>query len=85
MIGVSVGFNEFQLGFMNFEFCREKLHVPNDTAGLPEPGMPELPWHPQILTDHLILFQQVGADYAHHITTGTPGFLNLHTALDTTY
>ena len=36
---------------------------------------------PQILEDKLTLSQQGGADYAHHINTGTPKFLNLPTAL----
>ena len=36
---------------------------------------------PQILADQLTLSQPGGADYAHHITTGTPGFSDLPTAL----
>ena len=32
-----------------------------------------LPWQPQILADQLTLSQPGGADYAHHITTATPG------------
>ena len=36
---------------------------------------------PQILADQLTLSQPGAADYAHHITTGTPGFLDLPTAL----
>ena len=36
---------------------------------------------PQILTDQLTLSQQGGTDYAHHITTGPLGFLDLPTAL----
>ena len=31
-----------------------------------------VPIHPQILADHLTLYQPGGAGYAHHITTGTP-------------
>ena len=31
-------------------------------------------WHPQILADQLTLSQPRGADYAYHISTGTPGF-----------
>ena len=31
-----------------------------------------VPIHPQILVDHLTLYQPGGAGYAHHITTGTP-------------
>ena len=51
-------------------------------AGLSEPG-PGLGGHetPQILTDQLTLSQQGGTDYAHHITTGPLGFLDLPTAL----
>ena len=36
--------------------------------------------HPD-LADQLTLFQPGGRDYAHLITTGTPGFLDLPTAL----
>ena len=41
------------------------------------------PWVCQvcILADQLILFQPGGTDYAHLITTGTPGFSDLPTAL----
>ena len=39
------------------------------------------PWHTQILADQLTLFQPGGTDYAHQITTGTPGFSDLLTAL----
>ena len=35
----------------------------------------------QILADQLTLFQPGGTDYAHLITTGTPGFSDLPTAL----
>ena len=41
------------------------------------------PWHPQILTDKLTLSQPGEANYAHHITNGTPGFSDLPTALHT--
>ena len=44
--------------------------------------MPGVPWHTQILADQLTLFQPGGTDYAHLITTGTPGFSDLPTALD---
>ena len=37
-----------------------------------------VPWHTQILADQLTLFQP---DYAHLITTGTPGFSDLPKAL----
>jgi hypothetical protein len=36
---------------------------------------------PQILADQLTLSQRGGADYAHHINTGTPGFSDLPMAL----
>ena len=45
------------------------------------PGVPGLPWHTQILADQLTLFQPGGTDHAHLITTGTPGFSDLPTAL----
>ena len=33
------------------------------------------------MADQLTLYQPGGADYAHHINTGTPGFSDLPTAL----
>ena len=51
------------------------------TAGLSSLGVPGVPWHTQILEDQLTLFQPGGTDYAHLITTGTPGFSDLPTAL----
>ena len=45
------------------------------------PGLPGLPCHPQILADQLTLSQPGWADYAHHNTTDTPGFLDLPMAL----
>jgi hypothetical protein len=45
--------------------------------GLSSLGVPGEPWHP----DQLNLSQLGGANYAHHITTGTPGFSDLPTAL----
>ena len=50
-------------------------------SGLLSLGVPGVPWHTQILADQLTLFQPGGTDYAHLITTGTPGFLDLPTAL----
>ena len=41
-------------------------------TGMSSLGVPGVPWHPQILADHLTLYQPGGADYAHQITTGTP-------------
>ena len=43
--------------------------------------MPGVPWHTQILADQLTLFQPGGTDYAHLITTDTPGFSDVPTAL----
>ena len=37
---------------------------------------------PQILADQLTLYQPGGADYVHHITTGTPRISDLSTDLD---
>ena len=50
-------------------------------SGLSSLGVPGVPWHTQILADQLTLFQPGGTDYAHLITTGTPGFSDLPTAL----
>ena len=44
-------------------------------------GVPAVPWHTQILADQLTLSQSGGVDYAHQITSGTPGFSDLPTAL----
>ena len=50
-------------------------------TGLSSLGVPGVPWHTQILADQLTLFHPGGTDYAHLITTGTPGFSDLPTAL----
>ena len=50
-------------------------------SGLSSLGVPGVPWHTQYLADHLTLFQPGGTDYTHLITTGTPGFSDLPTAL----
>ena len=42
-----------------------------------------MPPSPHILAVQITLSQTGGPDYAHHITTGTPGFLKLSTALET--
>ena len=44
-------------------------------------GVLGVPWHAQILADQLTLFQPGVTDYAHLITTGTPRFSDLPTAL----
>ena len=51
---------------------------------MPEPGGAGRGGHcspPQFLADQLTLFQPGGTDYARLITTGTPGFSDLPTAL----
>jgi len=45
------------------------------------PGDARVPWHPQILADQLTLSQPGWIDYAHLITTGTPGFSDLPTSI----
>ena len=54
-------------------------------TGLSSLGVLGVPWHPQILADQLTLSQPGGEDYAHCITTGTPGFSDLPTALYENY
>ena len=41
-------------------------------SGVVPGGVPGMPCYPQILADQLTLSQPVGADYAYHITSGTP-------------
>ena len=50
-------------------------------AGLSSLGVPGVPWHTQIFADQLTLFQTGETVYAHLITTGTPRFSDLPTAL----
>ena len=50
-------------------------------SGLSSLGVPGVPWHTQIFSDQLTLCYPGGTDYAHLITTGTPGFSDLPTAL----
>ena len=57
---------------------RQAGYLPGPSSSL---GVPGVPWHTQILADQLTLFQPWGTDYAHLITTGTPGFSDLPTAL----
>ena len=47
----------------------------------PVSSVPGVPGHTHILADQLTLFQPGGTDYAHLITTGTPGCLDLPMAL----
>ena len=52
------------------------LHACKYLSGLSSLGVS------QILVDQLILSQPGGADYVHHITTGTHGFSDLPTVLN---
>ena len=54
-------------------------------SGMSSLWVPGVPWHPQILADQLTISQPGGTDYAHLITTGTPGFPDLPTALQILY
>ena len=62
----------WSLSFLNF---LRQFHRPVSL------GVPCVPWHTQILSDQFTIFQPGGTDYAHLITTGTPGFSDLPTAL----
>ena len=48
--------------------------IDHSAAGLSSPGVPGMPWHPQILTDNLTLSQPGGTDYAHQIILAPPDF-----------
>ena len=51
-------------------------------AGLSEPGVPWVPWSPPSDFDRSVNPNLTkGADYIHRITTGSPGFSDLPTAL----
>ena len=54
---------------MSNEEEKEEEAVGADT-GLSEPGVPGVPWHPQILAHQLTLSQPEESNYAHHITKG---------------
>ena len=60
-------------------FCSKQQ--PDCCSGVSPLGVPGVPWHPQILADQLTLSQPGVTDYAHLITTGTPGFSDLATVL----
>ena len=64
-------------GFVFFNWLFDSV----STAGLSSLDVPGVPWHTQILADQLTLFQPGGTDYVHLITTGTPIFSDLPTAL----
>ena len=51
----------------------------SDPSSLVVPGVPG---HTHILADQLTLYQPGGTDYANLITTGTPRFSDLPTALE---
>mgnify|MGYP001280782272 CR=1 FL=1 len=72
---VSIG-NEFKRAA-----AYDRVHFYFGDAGLSSLGVPGVPRHTQILADQLTLFQPGGTNYAHLITTGTPGFSDLPTAL----
>jgi hypothetical protein len=60
------------------------IHIYQDMipyTGVSSLGVSGVPWHTPILVDQLALFQPGGTDYAHLITTGTPRFSDLPTAL----
>ena len=66
---------------MKVIICFKKILVVS--AGLIVSTIQECrPWVCQILADQLTLFQPGGKDYANLITTGTPAFLDLPTALN---
>ena len=69
------------LSFLGLNAGSGTLEVFHNISGLSSLGVPGVPWHTQILADQLTLFQPGGTDYAHLITTGTPGFSDLPTAL----
>ena len=48
-----------------------------DAPGVLFLGVPGVPWHTQILADKLTLSNPGGANYTHHINTGTPRFSDL--------
>ena len=54
---------------MSNEEEKEEEDVGAD-AGMSEPGVPGVQWHPQILAHQLTLSQPEGSNYAHHITKG---------------
>ena len=80
---------QFQSSACNFldfitQFSRKFVGKPRNFLVCPDLsslGVPGVPWHTQILADQLTLFQLGGTDYAHLITTGTPEFSDLPTAL----
>ena len=67
------------ISFMH-QFHMPDARLPVECPGLPEPGG-QGSHCLQILADQLTLFQPGGTDYAQLITTGTPGFSDLPTAL----
>jgi hypothetical protein len=45
----------------------DQLRICLYSSGLTSLGVLGVPWHPQMLADHLTLFQPGGTDYAHQI------------------
>ena len=69
---------------IHFHWESKRLYGDDDVANQRRsvvPGGAGQPWRPQILADQLTLSQRVWTDYAHLITTGTPKFSDLPTAL----
>ena len=67
-------FNKIPTGFL--DDATERYNT-----GVLSPGVPGVPWHPQILADQLTLSQPRGANYANQIILAPPGFSDLPTAL----
>ena len=76
-----VNANLFCTNFTSTTFQKVYHSSCNTDTGPSSMGVPGVPWHTQILAEQLTLFQPGGTNYAHLITTGTPGFSDLPTAL----
>ena len=62
-------------------FLPNKIRSLESRGVFPGGARGAMAWHTQILADQLTLSQPGGADYDHHISTGTPGFSDPPTAL----
>ena len=71
----------FSITFLNLNLKKKTYYVLLLLAEVSSLWVPAVPWHIQILADQLTLFHPRGTDYANLITTGTPGFSDLPTAL----
>ena len=70
----------FSITFLNLNLKKKTYYVLLLLAEVSSLWVPAVPWHIQILADQLILFQSGRTDYAHLITSGTPGLSDLPTA-----